>query len=101
MRMHGLRKVTSRSSHFDSQRTLADQLRCPMSHNADAQNALGFTVDDKLCEALGTIERQSAARSAPRELRDLDIQVLRSSFRFSQTRPGNLRLREHNRWNDD
>ena len=57
-------------AHLDRQHAFGDQLAGARPDEADAENALGLRIENQLRQAVGAIERDRAARRAPRELRD-------------------------------
>ncbi len=81
MRMNSLGEVASGAFHFDSKNAFRNQFPGAMAHNADAENALSFWVNNKFGHAVGAIKSESAAIGAPGEFRDFDGDV------FAHSRP--------------
>ena len=82
MGMHRLGHVARGGAHLDREHAFADQLAGADASDADAENSFRLGLDDQLGQAVGPIEGQRAARGAPQELGDFDLDVFGLGFGF-------------------
>ena len=101
MRVHRVGDVARGGAHLDGEHAFADQLAGAGADNADTENAFGFRFDNELGQAVGAVESQRAARGAPQELGDFDVDVFLLGFGFGQAAPGDFRVGVDDRRDDN
>ena len=61
-----VRQVAHAAAHFDGQNPFGNQFARAMADDADAQETLGFGVNNQFGQAVGAVEGLGASRGAPR-----------------------------------
>ena len=89
----------SRSRPSRSPARLRQSARRRRADQADAEDPLGLRIEHQLGQAVGPIERDRAARGAPRELGDRHLAAVLLRLRLGQAAPGQLGIGEDHRRN--
>ena len=89
MRMNCHGNIAGEGAHFDGEDAFGNEFASPMADDADAENALGLRIDDKLGDAVGAVQREGAAGCAPGKFGDFDLStfLFRPGFRSSRPKP--------------
>src|SRR5262245_22888048 len=74
--------VFGRRTHLDRQRAFGNQLACAGTRNADTEHASGLGFEHQLGQPFGTVHSDRTTERPPRELRDLELDLLRLRLRL-------------------
>ena len=94
MRMDRHRHVLRGGAHFDREHAFRDQLAGAGAADADAKHPLALGVEDQLGDAVGPPQGNRAARGAPRELGDRDLDPLLLGLGLGLAGPRDLGIGE-------